>query len=162
MKHVMLSSLCIAALSMTFLGSCKKEVENETTNPASKIVPSALDGPGLKLIHKLYDGSDPLNPEFGCRAPKENCFEEFVVEGAANQEMGNVIPQLEGNGSNTSIANIVEENYSLLANFANTATLDAVMTLDYMLTVKTNGNLTYFIFKNAANQEIVEVNPVKL
>ncbi len=161
MKHVMLSSLCIAALSMTFLGSCKKEMENEATNPASKIVPSALAGPGLKIVHKFYDGTDGTH-DFGCDTPKENCFEEFVVEGAANEEMGNVIPQLEGNASNTNIANVVEENYSLLANFANTATLDAVMTLDYTLTVKTNGNLTYFIFKNADNQEVVEVNPVKL
>ena len=161
MKKIILSSLCLAALSMTLLGSCKKEVENEAINPASKIEPSALEGPGLKIVHKFYDGTDGTH-DFGCDIPKENCFEEFVVEEAANQELANIIPQLEGNGSNTSKAQIVEENYSLLANFANTATLEAVMALDYTLTVNTNGNLTYFIFKNTSNQEIVEVNPVKL
>jgi len=52
MKHLVLSGLCIAVLSMTFLGSCKKEVEKEATNPVTKIEPSALAGPGLSLTFK--------------------------------------------------------------------------------------------------------------
>lgn len=98
MKKIILSSLCLAALSMTFLGSCKKEKIRKPTNNGTNpdmLVSNPLDFVGVEhnnLLEEYYNAVNLLtlsqrNDSEVLQNTINNVTSNYIANNSANNDV---------------------------------------------------------------------------
>ena len=143
---------------LVFTSCSKEDVIIPITSENTK--PSMADDGWPIFVHTFFDGTGP-NKLFGCAGEPADCLFTYEVNGNEAADIGGIIPQLDGSGSGSSVANIVQSNYEDLNIFIRVQVLEKIIDLEYYLEVKSEGNMHYFIITDAVSSEIIQVNPLK-